>query len=103
MIDPSQDLVVVFLTNKIHCTMRPDDETLSQFDGGYYLTATLGFVSQILEMGMDGEADKDVYRSLVADMIADRARQLEEDGITDPEHPKRRAYDALCRVLDGMK
>ena len=103
MIDPSQDLVVVFLTNKIHGTMRPNDETLSQFDGSYYLTATLGFVSQILEMGTNGETDRDLYRSLVEDMIADRARQLQEDGITDPEHPKQKAYDALCRVRDGMK
>ena len=103
MVDPEQELVVVFLTNKIHCTMRPDDDTLSQFDGSYYLTSTLGFVSQIIEMGMDGETDRDLYRSLVSDMIADRARQLEEDDITDPEHPKRRAYDALCRVLQGMK
>ena len=103
MIDPAQNLVVVFLTNKIHCTMRPNDETLSQFDGSYYLTATLGFVSQILEMGLNGETDRDLYRSLVSDMIADRARQLQEDGVTDPEHPKQKAYDALCRVLKGMK
>ena len=103
MIDPSQNLVVVFLTNKIHSTMRLDDDTLSQYDGGFYTTASLGFVPQILEIGMNGNTDREVYRSLVFDMAADKERILTDYGIIDPEHPHSKALKALREVLEQTK
>ena len=102
MIDPDNNLVVVFLTNKIHGDMLPNDETLGRYNGNYYTTGALGFVPQILEIGLKGEADKDIYKSLVSDMVKDKARDLEEDEVTDPEHPEMKAYEALCQVLDSM-
>ena len=49
MIDPDNDLVVVFLTNKIHSKIKPNDKTFNRFMGNYYTTGSLGFVMQIIE------------------------------------------------------
>ena len=103
MIDPDENLVVVLLTNKLHTDMQEDDETLSRWNGNYYTTGTLGFVPAILEIGMNGEADRDVYRSLLTDMLADMERSMEESGITDPDHPQQQAYEALESVLEGLE
>ena len=83
--------------------MRMDDDTLSQYDGGFYTTASLGFVPQILEIGRNGNADREVYRSLVFDMAADKERILTDYGIVDPEHPHNKALKALREVLEQMK
>ena len=84
--------------------MRPDDPTLGKYDGNYYTTGSLGFVPEILEIGLKGDADRDVYRSLVSDMAADKARQLDDEGVSaeDEEHPLAKAYRALREVLEGM-
>ena len=99
MIDPDNDLVVVLLTNKISTGMLDNDETLSKWYGNYYTTATLGFAPQIIEMGIgEDAADKDVWTSLISDMVADAKRQIDSEGITDEDHPKMKAYKALLSV-----
>ena len=101
MIDPENDLVIVLLTNKIHSAMVEDDETLGKWYGNYYTTATLGFVPQILEIGLDGEeVSGDIWKDLISDMAADAERKLAEDGITDEEHPQMKAYRALLSVKE---
>ena len=101
MIDPENQLVVVLLANKINTGMMPDDETLGKWYGNYYTTATLGFAPQIIEMGIRKESvDEDVWSSLISDMTADAKRQIDADGITDEEHPKMKAYQALMSVKE---
>ena len=102
MIDPDNNLVVVLLTNKIHSGMLPDDETLSKWNGNFYTTATLGFVSQIIEMGTGKEVDRDVWRALISDMAADAKRQLDKEEITDENHPRMLAYKALLSVEEML-
>jgi CubicO group peptidase (beta-lactamase class C family) len=102
MIDPDAHLVVVFLTNKIHSRILEGDETLNQYKGGFYTTGRLGFVPEILEIGMRGGSDeKEVLKSLLADMTADAARKLSQSDITDPAHPLVRAYESLRSVLEN--
>ena len=100
VIDPDNNLVIVLLTNKIHSPMMENDETLSKWNGNFYTTATLGFASQIIQMGMEKDADKGVWSALIFDMIADAERSLENEGITDETHPKMQAYRALLSVKD---
>ena len=100
-IDPDEDLVIVLLTNKINTKILEGDETLSRWRGNYYTTGKLGFAAEIVKMGMgDRKASKEAFRSLLADMAADAKKDLDEEGITDAEHPQMKAYEALLSVLE---
>ncbi|MCR5323215.1 MAG: penicillin binding protein PBP4B [Lachnospiraceae bacterium] len=102
MIDPENDLVVVFLTNKIHSRLIENDTTLNRYRGNFYTTATLGFVPQIIEMGLcEDPVDESVWGALVSDMATDAKRQLEDEGITDEGHPRMKTYKALLSVKSG--
>lgn len=101
VIDPDKNLVVVILTNKIHSQLLEGDETLNQYKGNFYTTATLGFVSEILQIGMeDPDNCKEVLKSLEKDMAADAERRLREDGVTDEDHPEMRAYRSLQEIIN---
>lgn len=100
VIDPDNDLVVVLLTNKIHTPMMENDETLGKWYGNFYTTASLGFAPQIIKMGMAEAVDESVWSALVSDMAADAKRQLDNEGITDEDHPRMKAYKALLSVSD---
>ena len=103
MIDPENNLVVVLLTNKIHSRLLPGDETLSAYGGNYYTTASLGFVPEILAIGMDDpDADPSIYRSFVADLVSDAAQDLETDQVSDSNDPRAKKLAALEDVLNGM-
>ncbi len=72
MIDPSRDLVIVYLTNKINSKVTDPKKNLNRFNGSRYTSATLGFVPQILSIGMDSGADvKEQLLDLSADLIGD--------------------------------
>ena len=100
VIDPDNDLVIVLLTNKIHTPMLENDETLGKWYGNFYTTASLGFASQIIKMGMTEDVDESVWSVLISDMAADAKRQLDNEGITDESHPRMKAYKALMSVSD---
>ena len=101
MIDPDNNMVIVLLTNKIHSTLLPGDETLSAFRGNCYTTSSLGFAPEIIQMGLeDKDSGTAIYKSLLADMIAGSQRKLDSSGITDPMHPRKRAHEALLSVYD---
>ena len=96
VIDPEENLVIVLLTNKIHSRLVPGDTTLNQYSGNLYTTATLGFATEIIEMGLEKGGDsKELYQSLLYDMAADAKRKLVTDGVTDPTHPQYKACKAL--------
>ncbi len=101
MIDPEKNLVIVFLTNRIHSKILEGDETLSAWSGNFYTSATLGFVPEIIEISLEqGKPDPKIWNSLVSDMASDAKRRLDSEGITDPEHPAGKAYQALLSVME---
>jgi CubicO group peptidase (beta-lactamase class C family) len=71
MVDPSRELVVVYLTNKINSPVLIDDN-LNKFVGGCFTAATLGFVPQILSIGMDEGGD---ISAQLLDLLADMAEE----------------------------
>lgn len=98
MIDPEHNMVVVILTNKLHSKVV--DGTSS---GNMYTTSTLGFVGQILEIGLSGgNVDKGIWASLAGDMAADTMRKIESEGITDHDHPRWKAYEALLEAKERV-
>ena len=70
MVDPSRSLIMVYLTNKISSPITRQAGP-NAFDGSCYTASTLGFVPQILSMGMD--TDKDISMQLL-DLTADMAQ-----------------------------
>ena len=101
MIDPEQNLVIVLLTNRIHSKILEGDETLSAWGGNYYTTSTAGFIPEIIEISLEnGTPDKKIWNSLLSDMISDAERRLQSAGITDPDHPQMKAYQALLSLND---
>ena len=79
MIDPARDLVVVYLTNRINSPVLVDG-IFQKFQGGCFTASTLGFVPQILSIGLDGEADvSEQLCDLLRDMASESEKLIPED------------------------
>ena len=88
MIDPARRLVVVYLTNKINTKVTDVNVDANMFDGGWYTAGTLGFVPQILSIGMDSEEDvSGQLLDLTAEMAIESLRRLPEGVTLAQEHP----------------
>ena len=97
MIDPSRNLVIVYLTNKINSRIT-SESNLNGFDGSCYTASTLGFVPQILSIGMDGGTDISTQLlDLAADMAMESLRLI-PDG-ADAQHPSVRNSESKIAVL----
>lgn len=80
MIDLQRNLVIAYLTNKINTRVTDLKENPNDFDGGWYTASTLGFVPQILSMGMDSDTDiSGQLLDLSVDMALDSLKLIPED------------------------
>lgn len=97
MVDPARDLVIAYLTNKINSPVT-DASNLNRFDGNSFTASTLGFVPQLLSVGMDGDADvTGQLTDLLADMAAESGKLIPEGA--DAVHPKVRNAMSKIAVL----
>ena len=88
MIDPDRELIVVYLTNKINSPVTDNQANANRFDGNWYTASTLGFVPQLLSIGMDSDQDlSDQLRDLTADMAAEALKLIPEGVSPDSDHP----------------
>ncbi len=88
MIDPDRQLVIVYLTNKINSRITDVQENANKFDGGWYTAGTLGFVPQILSIGMDSDEDiTQQLKDLTADMASEAFKLIPEGVSPDSDHP----------------
>ena len=88
MIDPQRQLVIAYLTNRINSPVTDPLKDADQFDGNWYTASTLGFVPQILSLGMD--ADMDISAQLLdlsADMFIESVKLIPEGIDLTGEHP----------------
>ncbi len=94
-VEPEENLVIVFLTNKINSKMTDPESLNNHFTGNYYQTANFGFVPQIVLMGLDKGTQKSQWKSLLRTM-ADEARRTAEKGAKENKGDARwNAYEAL--------
>ncbi|MBR3107916.1 MAG: penicillin binding protein PBP4B [Clostridia bacterium] len=104
MIDPSRQLVIAYLTNKINSPVEKSEKAI-RFSGSDYTASTLGFVPQILSIGMDTDKDvTDQLISLLSDMAAE-SRKLIPEGAS-PDHPAFRnalSKENVWRAWTGKK
>ena len=95
MIDPSRDLVVVYLTNKINSPVTDPSVSLNSFDGSCFTASSLGFVPQILSIGMDTDTDiSGQLLSLTADMAAESLKLIPDGAGADHPYVK----NALSKI-----
>ena len=106
MIDFENNMVIVFLTNSINTPIEQPHtiENANGFIGRYYTSSTLGFVPQIIYMGLDSNGNvKDSLSSLIKDMVEEKQKLInskeEKLGTTlDDNHPIKKAKKALEEV-----
>ncbi len=102
MIDPENDLVVAYLTNKINSPITDKEKDPNKFNGGWYTSSTLGFVPQILTIGMDGSGpvDDQIF-SLLAEMTKDSIK-LAEEKAPNSDHPLYKSTESKLSLLTKM-
>lgn len=101
LIDPVENLVVVYLTNKINSPVTNKAANPNKFNGNWYTSSTLGFVAQILYQGLNNRAGNPnaALSALLADMAAGKFQLVAKAGATSPDHPIVRAGYALVETL----
>lgn len=101
LIDPVENLVVVYLTNKINSPVTNKAANPNKFNGNWYTSSTLGFVAQILYQGLSKRAGNPnaALSALLADMAAGKFQLVAKAGATSPDHPIVRAGYALVETL----
>ncbi len=110
-IDSGRDLVVVYLTNKINTRITDVQKDANRFDGNWYTASTLGFVDQILSMGMDRDMDlSDQLLDLSADMAMESMKLLPEGVDLETDHPaarnalaKRQLFEKTAKRYENEK
>ena len=91
MIDPERDLIIAYLTNKKNSRVTNMKADANKFDGDWYTSATLGFVPQILSVGMDSDVDiSEQLKSLTIDMAVEAKKLLPKGVSIDSNHPAAR-------------
>ena len=99
MVDASRDLVIVYLTNKINSPVT-DGSNPNRFDGNAYTASSLGFVPQILSVGLDDQADVSAQLlDLLADMAAESLKLIPEGA--GPSHPSVKNVQSKLAVLSS--
>ena len=97
MVDPSRNLVVVYLTNKINSPILKE-EGVNAFSGSRYTAASLGFVPQLLSVGLDSGRDVSAQLlDLLADMAAESLKLIPEHAYSS--HPAVRNVCSKLAVL----
>lgn len=82
-IDPVNNLVIAYLTNKINTPMVFKKEMSNKFYGNYYQSAMVGFVPQIILMGLNGNTSRAQWKSLLYDMAEDARQTAKKETPSD--------------------
>ena len=101
-IDPEQDLIVVYLTNKINSPVTDNTVNANQFDGNWYTASTLGFVTNILYQGITANSAagdiQPALDALLGDMAMDKLRLAAAEDLEDADHPLMRATNSIAEL-----
>ena len=98
MIDPENDLIVVYLTNKINTPVISPEEG---FEGSKFTASTLGFVPQLIYLGMETDPDSldALLDSTVGNMALSKLRLVAAGNAADADAALVRSGYAVLDVL----
>ncbi|MBQ7155973.1 MAG: serine hydrolase [Synergistaceae bacterium] len=95
MADPSRNLVLAYFTNKLNIPALMPLSRKKTFAGNWYTASTLGFVPQILGVGMDsGEDVAEELGALIADMAGESLKLIPKGA--GKKHPS--VQNALSKI-----
>jgi CubicO group peptidase (beta-lactamase class C family) len=104
MIDPERDLVIAYLTNKKNSRVTNVKKDANKFDGDWYTSATLGFVPEILSIGMDADVDiTEQLKSLTKDMAVSAKKILPSGVSIDSSHPAAKSARSKQQLAELYK
>lgn len=102
MVDPSRNLVIAFLTNKLNTSAVMPLRRSKTFAGNWYTTSTLGFVPEILYAGLDTSGDISGELAGIAERLcAESMKQIPERA--GKTHPSRMNAESKKSVLRRWK
>lgn len=102
MIDPVENLVLVYLTNKINSPVTDPAASTSKFNGNWYTSSTHGFVAQLLYQGLENRAPADanaVMSAILSDMVEGKFSLVDKQKTDDANHPIVRAGYAVLEAM----
>ncbi|MCR5788517.1 MAG: penicillin binding protein PBP4B [Lachnospiraceae bacterium] len=106
MIDPDRQLVIAYLTNKINSRITDFAANPNKFNGGWYTAATLGFVPQLLSIGMDASLEEteisDQLLTLCADMAVESLKLVPEGISFTSDHPSVKNVESKLSLFKDM-
>ena len=102
MADPSKNLVVAYFTNKLNTPAVLPLSRKKTFSGNWYTASTLGFVPQILAVGMDGREDVTAQLCALISDMADGSLKLIPKG-AGKNHPSFRNAESKKDVMRKWK
>lgn len=102
MIDPNEKLVIAILTNKINSPVTNKNSNPNKFNGNWYTTANLGFVAEILYIGLNEDRDvKDELVECMEIMVEDSKGAIKKK--MSEGHPARKNLASKEKVLNDLK
>lgn len=99
-LEPEENLVIVYLTNKINSRLLSPQTFSNQFSGNFYQSANLGFVPQLILLGMKKNVSRTQFKSLLYDMKEDARRVAERNAGSDKSDSRWQAYESLKNVYE---
>ena len=101
-VEPEQNLVIIYLTNKIHTPMVKGSEFMNQYVGNFYQSSNAGFIPQIILMSLNGNTSKSQWKSFVHDMSQSARRKAESEAANDKNDFRWKAYYSLKNVENDL-
>ena len=99
MIDPENDIVMVYLTNERNTPLTDKYVNANDFDGLYYTASTIGFIPEIFMIGLDNESDvRERLLSLLTSMLSDSEKLI--PAYSGESHPAYLNYLSKKEVYD---
>lgn len=100
MIDFENNMIVVYLTNLVNTELSDKSslDTANSFNGKYYTSSTLGFVPQIIYMGLDNNNIKESLNSLIKNMAVEKQKIIEIE-----EEKNGQKFDSNHAIIKAKK
>ncbi len=102
VIDPTENVVIVYLTNKINTPLVDKNKSTSFFEGGAFTSGSLGFAPQLVFRGMNANTDlyEESLESLLEDMVSESIKLIPiNGGKTKKDAAVRNAYSKMNVLL----
>ena len=95
VIDPKEDLIIVYLTNRPNSPLIDKNKSSSKFANTVYTSGSLGFAPQLVYRGINLMNEESVVY-LLSEMVSDSIRLFDDNMATDSESPAvKNAYSKM--------